>query len=113
MSKDAINLTKRFKEDLALIQAELNKESNSYLMSYCLYIGTVDENGELHHITGLNSLEPDNLVGRLELAQHRIMSEYYKVLDDRQTMRTDLLNSESDIDVKSILKKFVDKGKPN
>ena len=52
MSKDAINLTKRFKEDLALIQAELNKESNSYLMSYCLYIGTVDENGELHHITG-------------------------------------------------------------
>jgi hypothetical protein len=105
------DLTKQFKEDLDLVKKEFEKDQNSYLLSYCIYVGVVDSRGEVTHVTGVQSLEPDSLLGRLEMAKHRVSQRYFQVQDGQKESLEESYMPEVD----DLLKQFQihKKDKPN
>lgn len=107
-TEQAPDLGEYLKKDLLLVKQEMDKPESQYIVSYCLYVGIVDINGEVVHITGLQTLEPENLVGRLEMAKHSLIRNHQKHL-----------NQEEDLEIKpevhDLLRQFKvnQKDKPN
>lgn len=108
--KQVYDLTEKLKEDLLLLQKEIQNPNNLYMLSYCMYVGFVDKEGEVVHITGVQTLEPESLLGRLEITKHDILNHRRDSIKYTQ----EDLNQDLTEDKVNILKAFkANKDKPN